>query len=309
MSYPLPDRAPRIVMAARAALLTLLALTVAGVEARPDDWPQYRGPSFSGISRETGILKTWPATGPKIMWKIDLGDGYSGLSVVGGKLFTMYSAEGNEYLACFEAGTGKPVWKLRVDTTRTDDMGDGPRSTPTIDGEMVCAVGARALLGAAKAATGTKVWDKDLKAEFGARVPRWGSSGSPLVDGDLVVVDAGGAPGKSLVALDKKTGATRWTSYTDKPGYSTPLPVTIHDTRQILSFAGSSLVSVSAADGTVLWSVPWPTDYDVNAAIPVFIPPDKGVISSSQPTGGAVYAVKRNGKKMEAEEVWKSRLM
>ena len=306
MLYHLSDRAPRIAIVAAASLV---ALTVAGVEARPDDWPQYRGPNFSGISRETGILKAWPASGPKVMWKTDLGDGYSGLVVVGGKLFTMYAADGNEYLGCFEAGTGKPVWKLRVDSNRSDEMGDGPRSTPTVDGEMVYAVGAKSLLVAAKAASGTKVWGKDLKAEFGAKVPRWGSSGSPLVDGDLVVVDAGGGPGKSLVALDKKTGATRWTSYTDKPGYSTPLPVTILATRQILSFAGSSLVSVSAADGTVLWSVPWPTDYDVNAAMPVFIPPDKVFISSSYDTGGAVYAVKRSGNKMEAEEVWKSRQM
>jgi len=287
----------------------LLYATSVVAPAAEGSWPQYRGPARDGISQEVGILKSWPSTGPKMLWSVPIGTGYSGISSVGDRLYTMYANDGGEFLASFGTADGKEVWHLRMDANRNDDMGDGPRSTPTLDGDMVYAMGASAMLVAAKAGTGEKVWEKDLKAVFGARVPRWGVSTSPLIEKDLVVVDAGGAADKSVVALDKKTGQTRWTGYSDKPGYSAPLAVDIQGTRQILSFAGTSLVSVAAADGKPLWSVPWRTNWDVNAAMPVFVPPDKVFISSSYDTGAAVYAIKKTGDKFQASEVWKSRIM
>jgi hypothetical protein len=129
------------------------------------------------------------------------------------------------------------------------------------------------------------------------------------VEGDLLLLDAGAGRGKSLVALDKKTGATRWTAHSDRPGYSSPLAVTFQGVRQILSFAASSLVSVAAADGKVLWSVPWETSYDVNAAMPVLIPPDKVFISSGYDKGGAVYRIKKEGQAFKTEEVWNNRVL
>lgn len=296
-----------IMLALPAAALSGILNVEAGVE--PGAWPQYRGPARDGVSAETGILKTWPASGPKVVWRVPLGGGYSGISVAGGRGYTMFSREDGEFVVCFKAADGKEVWRLRVDSNRDDDMGDGPRSTPTVDGDLVYALGARGVLVAARILSGERAWEKDLKDAFGARVPQWGVSTSPLVEGNLLVIDAGGGPGKSLVALDKTTGQTRWTSYTDKPGYSAPLGVDIHGVRQILSFAGTSLVSVGAADGKVLWSVPWKTSYDVNAAMPVFVPPDRVFISSSYDTGGALYQVKKTGDTFEVSEVWKSRIM
>lgn len=308
-----PIEAPRLSWIA--IVLTAVAVTAAAASpATPADagksgWPQYRGPASDGVSAETGLLKTWPEAGPKVLWKVPLGGGYSGMSVVGNRLYTMYSGDGDESLGCYGTDDGKQIWRLKVDATRSDDMGDGPRSTPTVDGDLVYGLGAQGMLVAARAATGEKLWEKDLKAAFGARVPQWGISTSPVVEGDLLLMDAGGAPGKSLVALDKKSGEIRWTAYTDRPGYSTPLGVEIQGVRQILSFAGSSLVSVAPADGKVLWSVPWKTSYDVNAAMPVFVPPDKVFISSSYDTGGALYAVKKSGDTFDVSEVWKNRTM
>jgi len=309
------DRSWRLA-AAPAVLASLIMLGILGAGAPTaaptggaSDWPQYRGPERTGISTETGILKTWPATGPKVLWSVPIGGGYSGISAVGDRVYTMYGNAQGEFVACFSTADGKEVWKTRIDANRDDGMGDGPRSTPTVDGGMVYAVGASGALVALKAAGGEKVWEKDLKTTFGARVPQWGVSTSPLVEKDLLILDAGGGQDKSVVALDKKTGATRWTSFTDEPGYSAPLAVDIAGVRQILSFAGSSLVSVASADGKLLWSVPWRTDYNVNAAMPVFIPPDKVFISSSYGTGGAVYAISKSGEAFKATQVWKSKIM
>lgn len=292
-----------------ALLAAAIGVAAAAAEGTAKDWPQYRGPQRTGISPETGILKAWPAAGPKALWRVPLGDGYSGIAAAGGRLYTMYGKGDDELAACFDASTGKEIWKTRIDANRRDGQGAGPRSTPTVDGDLVFALGAGGMLRALRTGSGEIAWSKDLKAEFGARVPQWGVSTSPLVEEDLLLVDAGGAEGKSLVALDKKTGAVRWTAYTDKPGYSSPLAVTILGVRQVLSFAGTSLVSVAAGDGKVLWSVPWETSYDVNAAMPVFIPPDRVFISSGYDVGAAVYRVTKDGDRFGAEPVWNSRVM
>ena len=233
-------RAP---FAALLAGAVLLASPV--VAADRAEWPAYRGPRGNGVSSETDLLKTWPAEGPKVLWRVDLGDGYSGMSVAGDRLFTMYGRDGSELLVALDAGTGKEVWRVVVDTDREDNQGGGPRSTPAVDDGQVFALGARGKLVAVGARDGEVAWRHGLREEFGATVPRWGVSTSPLVEGGLLLVGAGGRSGESILALDKRTGEVRWTSYADKPGYSTPLPVTIGGVRQVLFFTGTSLVSLA----------------------------------------------------------------
>ena len=302
----LESRSFRATTVAASGLAALLAVSAAAAQG----WPQYRGPNRTGISKETGLRTEWPQDGPPVLWRTPLGDGYSGIAVAGDRVFTMYAGGDDEFVACYDVRTGKEIWKVRTDENRFDDQGSGPRSTPTVDGEIVYALGAKGMLFALTAANGKKVWSKDLKVEYGARVPRWGVSTTPLVEGDLLLVDVGGKAGKSLVALDKKTGRTRWTAYDDKPGYSSPIAVTIHGVRQIISFAGTSLVSVSAEDGKVLWTIPWTTSYDVNAAVPVFVPPDKVFISSGYDKGAGLFRVRADADgRLEVEDVWKSRVM
>ena len=284
-----------------AALCT--SLLVAGVAS--SDWPRYRGPTGDARSPETGLLTEWPADGPPELWRAELGDGYSGMAVSGGRLYTLFGSGRDEIALCLDATSGREIWRVRIDSNRRDDQGDGPRSTPTVDGDHVYVLGARGKLYALDVVTGATRWQVDLPEQFGALVPRWGVSSSPLVEDDLLIVDVGGRPGYSLVAFDKLSGSVRWHANDDKPGYSTPLAITVGDQRQIVSFSGTELVSVAADNGDLLWRHPWTTSYDVNAAMPVFLPPNRIFISSSYDTGAAVLEIGPSS----VREVWRSRVM
>jgi outer membrane protein assembly factor BamB len=293
----------------RPLLPALLALVALSTTASAADWPQYLGPNQNGRSAETGLLTSWPDSGPDELWRFELGDGYSGMAIADGRLFTQFGAGGDELAVALDAATGKELWRVRTDSNRGDGQGGGPRSTPTVDGDVVYVVGARGKLYALSVATGAEIWKVDLVKELGARVPRWGVSVSPLIEGDLLFFDVGGKPGYSLVALDKKSGAVRWHSETDKPGYSTPLAVTVDGVRQILFFTGSSLVSVAPEDGRVYWRHPWKTSYDVNAAMPVFVPPNRVFISTSYDKGATLLEMKVSGDGVSAREIWRDRVM
>jgi len=272
-----------------------------------DDWPQWRGLQRDGISRETGLLKAWPSGGPKVLWKISVGSGYSAISVAQERIYTMASVSDSEMAFCFDAATGKELWRFRTDSTYQSGQGDGPRSTPTVDGNWVYVLGAQGKLYALNARDGKKVWFHDLKTEYGSEIPGWGTSTSTLVEGDLLLVDTGGKTGYSILAFHKKTGALVWNTHTDKQGYSSPIAVTFGDTKQILFFTGTSLVSVSPS-GNVYWKMPWRTSYYGNIATPIFIAPDKVYISSAYDTGAAVVKLGGTKEKPSFQEIWKSRI-
>jgi len=279
------------------------------VLAEDTDWPQYRGPNRDGVSSETGLLDQWPADGPRELWRTSLGQGFSGLSISGGRIYTMLGEGSDEFVVCLEGATGEEIWRSRSGANFKDKFGDGPRSTPTVDGELVFALGAKGALHALSTTDGKPVWKRDLPREFGAKAPRWGYSGAPLVEGKLLLVDVGGKAGSSVVAFDKKTGKEVWRSQSDKAGYSAPVAMTVSGQRQVVFFTGTTLLSLSPEDGTLLWKQDWKTGYDVNAAAPIFIPPDRVFISSGYDVGAAVYRVKVTEKQSEVEEVWRSREM
>ncbi|MCI0446605.1 PQQ-like beta-propeller repeat protein [bacterium] len=287
-------------------ILAALVIPVFLFSANPPslDWPQYRGINRDGISRETGLLKTWPETGPKVFWKAEVGPAYSAIAASGGRLFTMDSKGADEFVVCFDATNGKELWRYRNDASFDNDQGNGPRSTPVVDGNMVYALGALGQLTALSTQDGKKVWAHNLKTEFGSEIPQWGTSTQPLVEKDLLIVDVGGDSGQSIMAFHKKNGTIQWKTHTDKQGYSTPIAVTVNSTRQILVFTGTTLVSVSP-QGNFLWKYPWRTSYDANIASPIFVAPDKVFISSSYDTGAALLQIKGSS----VQEIWKSRIM
>jgi outer membrane protein assembly factor BamB len=293
----------------------ILRLTLCGLApvllvlpARAGDWPQFRGPHRDGISQET-VRTDWGETGPPVIWRAPLGQGYSGISEVDGRLYTLYGRGTDTWAVALDAGTGREIWRYRLDDFYRDGQGNGPRSTPTIQDGVVYALSAQATLAALDAKTGKEIWARDLKEAYGARVPTWGAAVSPLVEDGRIYLDVGGPAGYSVMALDAKTGEAIWGSQNDIPGYSAPVIATIHGQRHLVVFTGTQIVGLDPDHGRRLWRKGWRTSYDVNAATPIFVPPDRIFVASGYGVGGALLAIRRTEGGWSADEVWKSRGM
>jgi outer membrane protein assembly factor BamB len=280
---------------------------LAALPAKAEDWPKFRGPRADGHSAETGILQTWDRGGPEVLWRVPLGEGFSGISAVGGKLFTMFSDSQQEILAAFDADSGEELWRRTVDEHYRNQFGSGPRATPTVSDGLVFALGARGKLLVVEAETGKRVWNRDLVHSFGAKVPEWGFSGSPVVEGDLVLLDVGGAGGRLLMAFNRLDGQIAWESEAGVAGYSSPLVIDAVGVRQAIFFTGTKAVAVKVEDGATLWSVPWKTRYDVNAAMPLFVAPDHVLLSSGYGTGAMMIRLERNGDSIRTRQSWISK--
>ena len=236
--------------------IALLALTLGTTFAA--DWPQWRGPNRNDTSTETGLLKQWPAEGPKRAWLFEnAGMGYAGISVAAGKLFVMGTRDGKEVLLAIDANTGKEIWVSPVGEILGNGWGDGPRATPTVDADRVYAMGGKGILVCVKVADGKQLWSKTMK-ELGGSVPGWGYTESPLIDGKLVVVTPGGDKG-TMAALDKMTGAPVWQSaeITEGAQYSSIIPATIGGKKQYVQLVMQTLFAVDPATGKVAWRSPW----------------------------------------------------
>jgi outer membrane protein assembly factor BamB len=272
------------------------------------DWPQFQGPNRDAVSLERGILKTWPESGLKVIWRKPLGEGFSGISVSGGKLFTMFDQGADQFVICMDAGTGKEIWRARLDSRYESGRGNGPRSTPTVEAERVFTLTPRGLLHAFDAKTGKILWQHNLQQEFGAKGPDHGFSTSPLVERDLLLIEAGAPDNKAILAFNKTNGKLVWSALSESPGYSSPTAVTVNGLRQILFFTGTALISISPK-GEHYWSFPWQTRYDINVATPILVPPNKIFISSAYDTGAALVEIKMKENRPVVEEIWRSKVM
>ncbi len=313
--------------------LVLSSSVPAGAEAGADDWPQFRGTHRDGISRETGLLDSWPEGGPKERWRQPLGEGYSAISVVDGRLYTMFAeapaeestpaavnaeagaeapktdkpAPKTEYAAAFDAATGKELWRTVIGERIVTEFGNGPRSTPTVDGDTVYVLGAHGELMALATSDGAERWQIQLTEEFGTQRPYWGFSTSTLVEADLLLIESGGPEGKSYAGLDKATGKVRWTTGdAGRAGYSSPLAVTMAGERRFIYVTGGQLRAIDTA-GSEVWSHPWPQGE--THAMPIFIPPDKVFASGAEGVGAALVQIKPDGDSLAVEEVWSNRVM
>ncbi len=275
------------------------------------DWPQWRGENRDAVSTETGLIHDWPDSGPEILWRQEIGAGFSGVSVSDGKLYTMWDAGGKQYLFCLEAGSGQEIWRLELGVGFSNSWGNGPRSTPLVDGDFVFAVGTDGVLIATERKTGRLLWQHSLVHDFGAKLPTYGYSSSPMVAGERLFVEAGGE-GQVYVALNKKDGKVLWTSRSDRVAYSSPVSTTIAGVEQLIFWSAGGLRSLSPADGSTLWKYDWETLCPVtgdplNTGTPIFVAPDRVYISSG--SGAAMVQLSMKAGSLHPQLVWESNKM
>ena len=286
-------------------IAAVVVFSLSEVAAQNADWPQWRGPNRDGISKDTGLLKQWPENGPPLVWKTTgAGNGYSSLAIAGGRLFTMGLRGGREYVLAFDVATGKEIWATPNGSVFNNDRGDGPRGTPTVDGNRLFALGGNGDLSCIETEAGRVVWTLNILQKFGGSNPRWGISESPLVIGEKVLVNAGG-PNASLVALNKKDGSVIWKTQSDPAGYSSAMPVQIGGTTQIVFFTDRRAVGVDLKDGQFLWSYPRASNKTANVATPV-VRGNRVFLSSDYGTGAGLIEIKDDGS---AQEVYFTREM
>lgn len=242
-----------------------IACLLTGLEATAADWPQWRGPERNGVSQETGLLQSWPKGGPTLLWTYrQTGIGFSGPAIVGENLYILAGLDKTEYVLCLDLQTQKELWKSPVGPLFSyANWGDGPRSTPTIDGNLLFALGGQGdLVCLDLKAKGKEVWRKSLVKDLGGEMmSEWGYSESPLVDGDVLICTPGGAQG-TLAALNKQTGAVVWQSkeFKNKAPYSSAMVSHAGGVKQYVqnSYTGDSeegyISGFAAKDGKLLWS-------------------------------------------------------
>jgi outer membrane protein assembly factor BamB len=225
------------------------------LSATAADWPQWRGPDRSGRSPDTGLLKQWPTGGPKLVWHFkDAGLGYAGYSVAGGRLFTMGLRNDQEFLLALDIQNGRELWAAPVGPKYPNDWGDGPRMTPTVDGDRVYAIGGQGLLVCAGTADGKIRWQKSLVADLGGKLQTWGYTESPLVAGERLFCTPGGAEG-TMAALNKLTGEVLWRSkdLTDEAQYASPILIQHAGQPQLVQLVMKQFFGLNPATGAVLW--------------------------------------------------------
>lgn len=272
------------------------------------EWHQWRGPNRDGHSAETNLLGEWPADGPPRLWHATgAGTGFSSFSASSGRLFTMGSRGSVEYVVAFDAASGRRLWETAGGQRFRNDMGDGPRSTPTVDGDRVYAFGGSGELSCLLAATGQKLWSVNVVERFGGTIPNWGYSESPLVVGDRIVLNAGGRLA-SIVALDKQDGKTLWQSPGAGAGYSSPILLRTGSLQQVVFFTGERAVAVDPRDGRVLWTYDRASNRTANIATPI-VRGNRVFLSSDYGTGAALLEVRAAGNIASAREVYFTREM
>lgn len=228
--------------------------------AQSADWPQWRGPDRTDVSQETGLLKSWPEGGPAKLWmNSDVGLGYSGMSVVGDTLYTMGSREDKEYLIAVNVRDGSEKWSAEIGGLLSNGWGNGPRGTPTVEGDRIYALGGKGTLVCAAAADGNVLWKVELVDQLGGKIPNWGYTESVLIDGDKVICTPGGKEG-ALAALQKESGEVLWRSkdFTEGAQYASVIVADHNGQRQYIQLTMKKLAGVDARSGDLLWSVDWP---------------------------------------------------
>jgi outer membrane protein assembly factor BamB len=261
---------------------TLLGLRPAGAGAdtrpasaaeSPGDWPNLRGPDYSGVSRESDLADSWPPEGPPVLWTEEIGRGYSALAVAGNRVYTLCQTIAEQYVVAMDADTGHRIWEHRCGWPFDPaGMYPGPRATPTWREGRVYIATPDGLVECLDDATGRALWSVNVNGKFGGRGTDFGYACSPLVEQGMVILPVGGL-GATVVALDARTGETVWASGDEPASYCTALPITFRGRRQVVAFLQNMLGGFDLQTGRLLWHVSYSAGYDEHAAMPLYLEP------------------------------------
>lgn len=263
----------------------VLWLAAATSLLRADDWPQWMGPQRDGVWRETGVIEKFPEGGAPRRWRVELGAGYSGPSVAEGRVYVMdrlvptnapkaknafdtSRLPGSERVVCFNEADGRLLWAHTYDCPYTVSYAAGPRTTPLVADGRVYSLGTMGNLTCLDAKTGKPHWTKDFKTDFGLKIPTWGTSAHPLLDGQKLICLVGGE-GSVAVAFDKDSGRELWRALSAKePGYCPPTIYEFNGRRELILWHAEAVNGLDPETGRVRWSEPWKMNYGMSIAMP-----------------------------------------
>ena len=270
------------------------------------DWKSFLGPNHNPISTETKLLKNLPEDGPPLVWELEKGTSYTSPAIAGDRLVYVHRVGDVERVECLHPETGDLYWQFEYPTTFRDRYGynNGPRASPVIDGDRVYVYGALAQLHCLNLKTGEVIWKRDIPSEFKVRQDFFGNSATPLIEGNLLIINVGAPGGPTVAAFDTKTGKMIWGAGTEwGPGYGSPVPATVHGKRRVFVFAGGEsqpptggLLVIDPADGTVDFTFPWRSKSfeSVNASSPTIVG-NQVFISAAYKTGAVLLDILPDG--------------
>lgn len=295
--------------------LILVASAAFALSGYSADWPYVHGPNGDGSSSES-LPKSWPAGGPKVLWKVPSSKGFSSFVVGGGRALTLelrdVDGAPQEVLVARNADTGADLWVRTLGSVKYDGGGDsgtndnkggdGPRSTPTLEGDRIYVTSAKLVVSCIDAKSGDVLWQHDLMKEFSGRNITWQNAASPVVEGDLVLV-AGGGAGESLIAFNKKDGKVAWKAFDETITHATPTPTTLLGQRQVIFFLKSGLLSVEPKTGKELWRFAFP--FRTSTAASPVVDGDLVYCSAGYGVGAGACRVSKTGDAWKAEPVYR----
>ena len=286
----------------------LLTIPV-GNTAPEAEWPQWRGPLRNGLSSETGLLKQWPEKGPAVTWSItNLGEGYGSVAVRADRIYVQGTSgaagEAKSAVFCLNRADGKTIWSVAFGPRVEQDKGNGPRGTPTLDGDRLYVLTENGDLTCLRERDGSRVWSKNILKEYGGSNPKWLISESPLVDGNRLVVSPGGS-NAGIVALDKMTGVEIWRTkeLSDQAGYASCIIAEVSGVRSYINFTSTAAVGVRASDGKLMWRYANAANRVANCTTPIFAD-NKVFFSSAYGTGAALLNLTAQNSEVKAEEAY-----
>lgn len=292
----------------RWALVSALALLVCPGLTFGQDWPQWRGPARTGLAESIQLPESWPSELSQ-RWRIEVGDGQSSPIVRDGRIYLLSRQGNEEVVQALALDSGKELWRqaypasFRVKSSAAR-FGEGPKSTPVVGGDTLCALGISGVLSCFESATGRLLWRKDFAGRYPAAAPPFGASMSPLMHDGMLIAHVGGHDGGAVTAFEPRTGEEKWTLEGEGPGYSSPILVEVAGRAQLVTQAHRQLMAVDPATGEFLWKIPFVTPCDQNVVTPVAF--GDLLIFSGPVQGTFAVQLSREGETWRPEIAWRN---